>query len=118
MLTNGHQLVSFIDFDSLRYLERIRGVAFALHRLIRQCVVNGNRVEAIPALREQFINSYLNHGTLTDEEIKLIPYFIRHEALSRLSFVVKGVYFKNNLTWKSDLGKQMAAVAEADSFEF
>ena len=64
-----------------------------------------------------FLDAYSGTTALSDEELKSIPYFIRNEALSRLSYAMKDYYFNNNPAWKGDLDKQTATIAEAKYFE-
>lgn len=120
LLTDGTELRTILDFDSLRFLERARGVAFALHRLVRQHIVftqSSDVRAACQGAQEIFLTAYQRKGALTKEEISALPYFIRHEALSRLSYAMKDLYYNGNLAWKGDLEKQTAAIAEAEYFE-
>jgi Ser/Thr protein kinase RdoA (MazF antagonist) len=120
LLTDDMDLRTILDFDSLRFLERVRGVAFALHRLVRQHIVYAKPADTSEGCRnacEVFLTAYQREGALTKEEISAIPYFIRHEALSRLSYAMKDFYYNGNPAWKGDLEKQTAAIAEAAYFE-
>ena len=120
ILTDGTDLLAIIDLDSLRMLEPMRAVAFALHRLARQHVVHTLPEDIEQATREAtrvFLDAYTKVSPLSDEELESIPYFIRNEALSRLSYAMKDYYFNNNPAWKGDLDKQTATIAEAKYFE-
>ena len=120
ILTDGSDLLAIIDLDSLRKLEPMRATAFALHRLVRQHVVHTEPEDLEEAIRKAikvFLNAYTGITRLTDEELASIPYFIRNEALSRLSYAMKDYYFNNNPAWKGDLDKQTATIAEAKYFE-
>ena len=120
LLTDGTQLLAILDFDSLRFMERIRGVAFALHRMVRQYIIYEKlpiTKEAVAGAKELFFKAYLKHGRLTNEEMSAAAYFIRHEALSRISYAMKDYYFNDNGQWRGDLEKQTAAIAEAAYFE-
>ena len=120
LLTDGNELVAILDFDSLRHLERMRGVAFAMHRLARQHIVFSKPKDiksAVDKAREIFLRSYQKTNVLTREELDATAYFLRHESLSRLSYAMKDFYFNGNGAWKADLDKQTAAIAEAGYFE-
>ncbi|MBI4138610.1 phosphotransferase [Candidatus Uhrbacteria bacterium] len=120
LLTDGVSLVAILDFDSLRYLERMRGVAFAMHRLVRQHVVftrSDDFPGTVSRARELFLSAYQEHCPLTPEEVNSAAYFLRSEALSRLSYAMKDLYFNGNPAWKGDLEKQTATIAESALFE-
>ncbi len=119
ILTDGNKLSAFLDFDSLRYLERMRGVAFAAHRLIRQYVIFNKSADikkAVSAARKIFFENYKKFGVLTAEEEAATAYFIRHESLSRLTYAMKDMYYNGNPAWKQDLPKQMGNIAESYYF--
>ena len=120
LLTDGKKLSAILDFDSLRFFERMRGVAFSMHRLVRQHVVftNPKNVKiAVANAKEVFLRAYQKENQLTEEELGAVAYFIRHEALSRLSLVIKNLLYKNNSAWKGDFEKQISNIAESEYFE-
>lgn len=120
LLTDGKELVAIIDFDSLRYFESMRGAAFALHRLVRQHVVFSKPQDikkAVSRAKEIFLSAYQKFNPLTEGELGSVAYFLRHEALSRLSYAMKDFYLNSNDSWKGDLDKQTATIAEAEYFE-
>lgn len=120
LLTDGHALSVILDFDSLRFVERMRGVAFGLHRLVRQHIVFDNPPDirkAVHWARHTFLDAYQTHNQLSEEEIQALPYFIRNEALSRLSYAMKEFYATGEKVWTGDLEKQTATIAEAAYFE-
>ncbi|MEK7551831.1 MAG: phosphotransferase [Patescibacteria group bacterium] len=119
LLTDGKKLVAILDFDSLRNFPKMHGIAFAMHRLVRQYIVFAkpkNIKKAVEKAKEIFLNVYQKENPLTELEIKLIPFFLKTEALSRLSYAMKDFYFNGNAAWKGDLDKQTAAIAEAEHF--
>ncbi len=120
ILTDGTELLAIIDLDSLRMLEPMRAVAFSLHRLVRQYIVHMAPEDIDNATKEAtraFLDAYSEVKPLTSGELESIPYFIRNEALSRLSYAMKDYYFNGNPAWKGDLDKQTATIAEAKYFE-
>lgn len=119
-LANGHEIVAIIDLDSLRYLERARALAFALHRLIRQYIIFNNLNDypkAVTEGRKLFFDAYKKVNQIDDQELAPLAYFIRDEALSRLTYAMKDLYFNNNPAWKQDLVKQLTNLAEATYFD-
>ncbi len=120
ILTDGTDLLAIIDLDSLRSLPPMHAVAFALHRLVRQRVVHTAPEDINQATKQAisvFLEAYSTVMPMSSEELASIPYFIRHEALSRLSYAMKDYYFNNNPAWKGDLDKQTATIAEAKYFD-
>jgi Ser/Thr protein kinase RdoA (MazF antagonist) len=119
LLADGEHLLAIIDLDSLRVFERMRAVAFALHRIVRQHIVftqpEDIRAAAAEATRV-FLDAYRTHMPLTNKDIHAIPYFIRTEALARLSYAMKDNYLHKNQTWKQDLEKQVSHILEAGYF--
>ena len=91
-----------------------------MHRLVRQHVVlsNPNNImSAVKNAQKIFLKAYQQSNTLTPEELHAATYFLRHEALSRLSYSMKDFYYNGNGAWKGDLEKQTATIAEASYFE-
>jgi len=120
LLANSEVVTAILDFDSLRYFERLRALAFVLHRLVRQYVIYNQRTDYALAVNEAkniFFEEYRNANTLNETEISSIPYFIRDEALCRLTYAMKDQYFNNNPAWRQDLPKQTASLTEAVYFE-
>ncbi len=120
LLTDGEKLLAIIDFDSLRVFERMRAVSFALHRLVRQHIVHTQPEDteaAVKAATQVFLGAYRTNMPLSDEDVRAVPYFIRTEALARLSYAMKDNYLNNNPLWKGDLDKQTASILEAKYFE-
>lgn len=120
LLANGEAVTAILDFDSLRYLERSRALAFALHRMVRQYIIYNQRTDysAVAAeARKIFLDTYRQANSINDEALAAIPYFIRDEALCRLTYAMKDQYFNSNPAWRQDLPKQTAAIAEAVFFE-
>lgn len=120
LLTDGHAPSVILDFDSLRFGERMRGVAFAIHRLVRQHIVfesPTDREKAVHEARDMFLEAYQTQNQLSEQEIQSLPYFIRNEALSRLSYALKEFYATGERAWAGDLEKQTATIAEAAYFE-
>lgn len=121
LITDGRDLLAFVDFDSLRFWERMRAVSFAIHRLVLQYLVKNNilpsgRRDIIKLARDVFISTYDKVNTLSAEESASVGYFIRHEALRRTTFVAKGFYFEGKEEWKMAIYKQIRSLLEAKYF--
>jgi aminoglycoside phosphotransferase (APT) family kinase protein len=119
ILTDGTHLVAILDLDSLRYVEKMRGFAFAIHRLVRQHIVFTKPDEidkAVARARAGFLAAYQEQNPLSVDDITRIPYFIQHEALSRLTDSTKAYANTGVLLWKHDLEKQLATIAESQFF--
>lgn len=108
-------LIAFLDFDPIEDTQRIRGVAFALHRFARTF---GERTErkhdlggTIEGRASLFLESYLRGGDLTVEEVSNIPLILRDETLRRILHVLDGV-LRGNHEWVFDLPKQLTVLKE------
>jgi Ser/Thr protein kinase RdoA (MazF antagonist) len=97
----------------------MRAVAFALHRCVRQYIVLAQPEDIRAATAEAskiFLDAYRTHMPLIDEDVQAIPYFIRNEALARLSYAMKDNYLNKNSAWKGDLDKQISSLLESEYF--
>ncbi len=120
LLTDGKKLLAIIDFDSVRYLEKMRAVSYALHRLVRQNIVfnkSSDFPSEVKRLKNIFIEAYRTQNSLSEEEVKSIPYFIKHESFSRLTNTMKDYANTGSLKWKHDLAKQLSNLKEAEFFK-
>lgn len=118
-LADGSRIVAVLDFDSLRYVEKMRTLSFATHRAVRQHLIyTGGEITSarIDEAKQAFRAAYREYGLLTDAEVASSPYFMRHEAMMRLTFTIKKFAETGVLVWKQDLPKQLAVMAEADYF--
>lgn len=119
LLADGKRLLAILDFDAVRYVEKMRAVSFALHRMVRQYIVlnrPSNIAEEVTKAKDAFIAAYRSRNELSDSEIAMIPYFIKHESLSRLTSAMKEYANTGQLVWKQDLTKQLSNIAEAGYF--
>ncbi len=119
-LADGTEIVAVLDFDSIRYLEKMRAFAFAFHRLIRQHIIATapeDTEAALQYVKKVFIEEYRKQGTLSDEELALIPAFIKNESIARLTTAMKEYAATGVLAWKTDLEKQLTNCNEADRFQ-
>lgn len=119
LLADGKAVLAVLDFDSVRHVEKMRAAAFAIHRLVRQHIVHTQPSDIATAVKEAtaaFIAAYRSEHALTDEEAGMIPYFIRHESLSRLTNAMKEYANTGSSAWKQDLTKQLSNIGEAAFF--
>lgn len=120
ILTNGIEVTAIIDLDSLRYLERARTIAFALHRLVRQYVVHEQPADVSAAIHQAarvFLSAYEKESECTREERGALAYFIRAEAMARLTRIAKDLYLHSITSWKTDIDKQILTCKESEFFE-
>ncbi len=121
LITDGHDLLAFIDLDSLRFWERMRAISFAIHRLVIQYLVKNSisfssRQDVIKLAKDSFIATYDKVNTLSAEESASVGYFIQHEALRRITYVTKGFYVDGKEAWKMAIYKQIRSLLEAKYF--
>lgn len=119
--TQGKKLRAFIDFDSLEFTQRIRGVAFAMHRVARTFGdLTERKSDSGADMGERaklFIDHYAEVGGLTSEEIEAIPMIVKDEALRRIVIVLNEHYLKGNSRSDYDFRKQLVTLREAKIFE-
>lgn len=119
VLANGTAILAILDFDSVRYVEKMRAVAFAIHRLVRQYIVYTSPEDietAVKRAKVAFLEAYRSQNTLSREEELTIPYFIKDESLSRLTRVMKEYVDTGNIVWQDTLEKQLSNIQEAHFF--
>lgn len=115
----NHILLAFLDLDALLISQRIRGIAFAMHRLARTFGQNTEKKQDLGSdLRERmelFLNTYLDSGgELTDEEINLIPYVLLDHTLYAIAQILLHTS-EGSKEWPKDLGKQIEMLREIES---
>lgn len=121
VITDGHALLTFIDFDSLRFWERMRAVSFAIHRLSLQYLVKNNiaqsgRRDVIMFAKDAFLHTYDKINRLSRKEAASVGYFIQDEALRRATWVANSFYLKGIESWKLGIYKQLRSILEAKYF--
>lgn len=113
--TSG-KLLAFIDFDSLSYTQRIRSVAFALHRLSRTYGPGTERKNDVGShIRDRakvFLGAYLDSASLYDAEVQSIQPILVDEALNRITIIL-GRSKKGDNKWVFDIDKQFTTLEEA-----
>ena len=117
LLADGKEIVSIIDFDSLRFLEKMRALSFAIHRMVRQYIIYNNLSDYSKFAKEAkniFLESYKKVCDIEESKLEDISYFVKDEALCRLTFAMKDEYFNDNSAWRQDLHKQLSNIKEAD----
>jgi len=120
LLTNGKEITAILDFDSLRYLEKMRATSFAIHRLVRQCVVSSrisDYEQSVRKLTILFLENYRNAGCEDKLNLESIPYYIKDEALARLTFAMKKEYVYGDSSWRRELYKQISHIKEAGYYK-
>ena len=113
---NSEEISALLDFDPLRYSQRIRDVGFGMHRFSRTFGLKTegkNDLNAdIRERAEDFLQQYLTENQLEDQEVKAIPLLIQDEALRRVTNILFSHYIKKDTTWSFDLSKQVTLLRE------
>ncbi|MBI3631432.1 MAG: HAD-IA family hydrolase [Candidatus Staskawiczbacteria bacterium] len=121
ILMRNNKVVAILDFDGMRLSERARDVGCAIYRFGRQFFVNKEinkdkiKKQAV-SLRKKFLKAYVDIIPLTKSEENLMPFLVLDEFLTKLLFVLRGVYEEGNKTWAKDLPKFLAALEEINYF--
>ncbi|RJR14658.1 hypothetical protein C4579_04540 [Candidatus Microgenomates bacterium] len=116
---NG-QLTAFLDLNSLDFLQRVRDVAFAMHRLSRTYGIYTERQKDvgidIRTRAQRFLTAYIGVNRLTEDEIKAIPFILADEALQRIMILLTLHYEEANTIADHDLQKQLDTLHETRLF--
>ena len=94
----------FLDFDFMAKRGRMRDVAFCA---FRHAIINNDAPAMILQRIAFFIAGYREKNKLSNEERKLLPDFVKQEALHRISYILRHATTKNDRTWLSDLSKHL-----------
>lgn len=121
VLMCDNEVAAIVDFDGIRLSERSRDIGFAIYRFGRQFFINEQISEEeiknqAVTLRKKFLEKYLSILPLTQSEIEQIPFLLIDEFLTKILFVLRGVYEENNATWIKDLPKFLVAIEEINFF--
>lgn len=106
------ELVVILDFDGMDIAERVRDVAFSCYRFSRYTREGLVKEKIIPRATE-FLDNYCSRNPLTDEEISIIPTILTHEALRRVSSILRLHYFYHDTMWSFDLPKHLRTIEDA-----
>lgn len=121
LITDGSSLLAIIDLDSINFWERMRAVSFALHRLIRQYLVNtpgeSQSREKVLSIKDLFLDNYCGINSLSHLELANVGRLIEHEALRRATYIAKDFYYRDSTAWKLGINKQLLSLFEAQYFE-
>lgn len=116
VLMHKENVAAILDFDALRVSQRAREVAFAMYRFGRQFFVHGEDTSSMKDIVATFFDSYKSVYPLSDEERRLLPILLKDEFLTKILFVLKGVYEEGNNAWAGDLPKFLPAIEEINYF--
>ncbi len=114
------ELLAFLDFDVLKYTQRVRAVAFAIHRLARTYGIYtekqndiGNSIQGRIKL---FLDVYCKNALLKDEELKVLKIILQDEALNYIEKILHWHYIEGKTDWSFDLEKRITTLLEAKYF--
>lgn len=109
------------DFDSMRWSERARDVACAMHRLVRQQIVHdGIATDVVLQTREacaEFLTAYNTIVSLTSDEQRGLSILMLSELVQKIHFVLQEHYLQKNTTWDAELAKFIMLIDEVCVFE-
>jgi len=114
-LFRGGELVVILDFDSVGTGEKARDVAFSCYRFSRH-TRKGLTGEGMIPRASEFLDNYRSQNPLTEEEVRAIPTLLTHEALKRVSYILRSHYFHHDTTWSFDLSKHLRTIEDARRF--
>ena len=117
VIMNEDRVAAILDFDAMRISQRAREVAVTAYRFCRQFFVGDRSFDKdAKSIFTFFLTSYEAINPLSPEEKRLLPTLLKDEFLTKLLFVLKGVYEEGNSAWAADLPKFLSAIAEVDYF--
>lgn len=114
----GGRLQAIIDFEEIGENELARDVGNACHRFVRQYVVCAGRPwrETLGRGTRVFLDSYLAVNPLPENELKLLPLFIKDELLRKLqSTLTKLAAGENVEKYTGEVLKFLGLLREADA---
>lgn len=115
----NRKLLAIVDFEQVRYSQRIRDVGFAMHRLSRTYGSLTERTQDIDSSihnrAREFITNYVAVNPLDSRELKSLVSVLQDEALIRITLVLKGFYSSDPEKF-FELNKQITMLREAELF--
>ncbi len=103
--------ISFIDFDFVGRGEKAREVAFCA---FRHALHHFPDVEKARKGISVFLEGYNSSNTLSLQEHHSLAFFIKDEALRRISYILRRAMISQEMTWFSDLSKHISHLTLAD----
>jgi len=105
VLFNNNEVQVILDFDSLVTAPELQSVAFASDRFSKD---------------EQGMMTFLEgyqkeKGSFSSEQMKLIPSYIKREALCRINYILRTYFFHNDKTWSFELDKHLEILQRIES---
>ncbi len=111
-----NEVKAVLDFDLMLYSQRVRDVAFGMHRFARTYGAQTECKSDVGVdIRERaavFMQGYNEVNPLTDEEMEVLPLMIQDEAMTRVLIVLRTHYLENDDKYSYDLPKQMTTLRE------
>jgi Ser/Thr protein kinase RdoA (MazF antagonist) len=106
--------VNFIDFDSMVMGDPLTDIAFAALRFSDQKSGNISKIEKSI---EQFLGAYIQIKKIDKMKLSFFNYFMTHEIIRRLSFIIRQKYFNGSDMWISDFDKFVRLLSIAHSIQ-
>ncbi len=106
--------VNFIDFDSMMMGDPLTDIAFAALRFSDQ--KSGN-ISKIQKSIEHFLLAYMQIKKIDKIKLSFFNYFMTHEIIRRLSFIIRQKYFNGSDVWISDFDKFVRLLSIAHSVQ-
>lgn len=120
--SHSKKVLALLDFDPIRYSQKVRDVSFAMHRFARTYGEHTERKldtkSAMPERAQDFLNTYVTINSLSDKEIKALPLAIQDDALHRIINILNQLYINKDPSWSFDLSKQLTILREGYLFSF
>lgn len=114
------QLLAILDFDVLKYSQKIRSVAFAMHRLCRtygpMTEKQNDLGEDIQVRIKLFLDTYLRYDFLKKRELEIIGIILQDESLNYIEKILRWHYLEDKTEWSFDLEKRITTLLEAKAF--
>jgi len=103
VIFNNNRVVAILDFNAMRKGERIEDVAFASFRFSHS---EKRNVAEMKKCIKLFVDTYLLYNDI-DRPLACLDYYLIHEILGRLSFILRKRYFTGSNVWSTDFSKNL-----------
>lgn len=117
VLMKDDRVIALLDFDSMRVSQRGRDIGFGVYRFGRQKLVRGGASKKDAKLMsDAFFYGYEAVSHISQSEKELIGTLTKDEFLTKILFVLRGIYIDGNTTWAHDIQPFFSALKEIDYF--
>ena len=102
-----NKVVAIIDFNSMRNGVKMEDIAFTSFRFASFRNSNLSRIKQLVQL---FVDSYLLHNSIDNNEMKMFEFLLTHKILGKISYILRKKYLNNSNSWSQDFEKNVESL--------